>query len=529
MERWKRLYDRILLSRARNHQPSALSVYFDDNKAREGLSRQSLRSGAFSLASRGLNVVIQLVSTIVLARLLLPEDFGLFAMISALTGFAPALIDLGTSDAAVQKSRITHDEISALFWLNAAIGGVLTVAIVICAPLIASFYHESRLEKITQVWALIFTLSALSTQHLALLRRALMFQKIGMIEVGANLAGAGGAIGMALAGYGYWALVFRPMLTAFLTLLGVGLSCRWVPKLPRYSNGVREMLTFGIHITAFTTIDYFGRALDRVALGYTSGARSLGYYQNACLVYENPLAIVGVPLHTVAVATLSKLRNNVDELRQYWSTALSSLCFFAMPAFVILAVTGSDVVVLVLGEKWFYAGTLLSVIALRGPAHVVERTQGWLHVAAGRTDRWMRWGIVSCCGQVIALFCGLPFGTMGIATAYTIYAYFLFVPAIVYSGVPFGIGASQLLRAVGPQLTGSVCAAMIGFVLRFEYLGDAPMMIRITILVLVCVGVYLLVTVGLFKTVKPLQVARSLAVEFLPARLSGLLPARFMN
>jgi PST family polysaccharide transporter len=529
MEQLKIVYKKILLSVTPNHQSSAQNVYFDDNEAREGLAKQSLRSGAFSVFSKALNVIIHLGSTIVLARLLLPEDFGLFAMVAALTGFAPALIDLGTKDAAVQKSRITHDEISALFWLSAVIGVVLTLTVAVCAPLIASFYHEPRLEKIAQVWALIFTISALSNQHIALLRRALMFQKIGMIEVGANLVGAGGAIWMALAGYGYWALVFKPMFTALFTLLGVGLSCRWVPKFPRYSAGVREMLTFGVQITAFATIDYFGRALDRVGLGYVSGAQSLGYYQNACLAYENPLSTVVIPLHSVAVATLSKLRNNLDELRKGWSTALSSLCFFAMPAFVILAVTGQDVVILLLGEKWFYAGTLLSVIALRGPAHVVERSQGWLHVAAGRTDRWMRWGIVSFCVQVIALFCGMPFGTMGIAIAYTVCPYLLFMPAIVYSGVPFGIGTSHLLKAVGPQLIASVCAAGVGFLLRFNYLAHTSMMPRIMILVFVCVAVYLLITVGLFEVVKPLKVARSLISDFLPTKLSRLLPTRFMN
>jgi PST family polysaccharide transporter len=529
MERLKRLYRKIFLSRVWGQKSIPLSVYFEDNEAKGTIARKSLRSGAISIVSKGLNVLIQLLSTVILARLLEPEDFGLFAMVSALTGFAPALIDLGTKDAAVQKSHITNDEISALFWLSAAIGAGLSVLVALCAPLVASFYGESQLEKITLVWAPLFLLSALSNQHIALLRRALMFQKIGIIEVVANLAGAAWAIGLALTGYGYWALVLRPILTSIVTLVGVGLTCRWVPKFPRYSAGVKEMLKFGAHITAFATIDYIGRALDRVALGYTSGAQSLGHYQNASLAYENPLTIVNIPLHSVAVASLSKLRDNLDELRKSWNTALSSLCFFAMPAFVMLAVTGPDVVVLVLGEKWFYAGTLLSVIALRGPANVVERTQGWLHVASGRSDRWTRWGIVSFCVQVIALLCGLPFGAMGIAAAFTVSMYILFVPAIVYSGAPFGIGTSHLFKAVGPQLIGSLCAAGVGFLLRFRFLADISMMDRVAILIFACAATYLLVTVGLFKVVNPLVVARSLCSEFLPARLSRLLFGRGAN
>jgi PST family polysaccharide transporter len=521
MVRLSESYTKTLDKLVRSYR--APTEFFENNQAKENLSRQSLRSGAFSLTAKALNVGIQVVATIALARLLLPEHFGLFAMVSALTGFAPALIDLGTQDATVQKTHISPDEISALFWLSTAIGGSLTLVVGLCAPLIASFYHEKELEQIVVIWSVVFLLSALPNQHLALLRRSLLFKRLAIIEVGANLFGAAGALGLAFLGYGYWALVFRPLLTAAMTLVSAGLACPWMPNFPRYTAGVGEMLRFGLNITAFTAIDYFSRALDRVVLGYAQGAKPLGYYQNACLAYENPLTIVNIPLHSVAVATLSKLRDNLDELKRSWENALSALCFFAMPAFAILAVTGPDVVVLLLGEKWVYAGTLLSVIALRGPAHVVERTQGWLHVAAGRSDRWMRWGIVSCIVQVAALFIGLPFGAMGIATAYTISVYLLFVPAIVYSGAPFGIGAVHLLKAVGPQLVGSVAAAGIGFLLRFEYLSDVSILERIAILVFASVSVYVFVTVGLFKIVKPLEIARSLVLDFLPPRLSGLL------
>ena len=99
------------------------------------------------MASRGVNIVVQLGSTFVLMRYLLtPEDVGLVGMVSAITGFAPVLIDLGTRDAAVQKSKITQEEVSALFWLTMGIGGALAVALAICSPLIASFYRSDTGE-----------------------------------------------------------------------------------------------------------------------------------------------------------------------------------------------------------------------------------------------------------------------------------------------------------------------------------------------------------------------------------------------
>jgi polysaccharide transporter, PST family len=501
----------------------------EESESKEGFSKKSLHGGAISVAAQGINTAVQVGTTICLARLLVPEDFGLVAMVSALTGFANVLMDLGTRDAAVQKPKITQEELSTLFWLTTGLGTLFTAVIMLSATPIADFYHEERLIRITQFWGLTFVFTALSCQHAALLRRQLKFQKVAIIEVAANVLGAGIAIALAFSGRGYWALVFRPLATAVFMLILIWSSSRWIPGLPVFSQEVRQTVKFGMHITGFTISDYIARSADRVGLGYTVGAKALGYYHNAFTVYENALTVVTLPLHSVAVATLSKLRDNLDELRRAWSTALSSLVFFAMPAFVILAVIGPDLIVLLLGQKWADAGVILTIFALRGPAQVVERTLGWLHIAAGRADRWMRWGIVSCVVQVAAILCGLPFGIIGVATSYTLCMYLLFVPAIVYAGYPLQIGFSHLIRAIGPQLIGSLGAALVGFTLRVNFLSDFPAIQRMGFLILASVVGYLLITVCIFRVTKPIELGIRLFRDFLPPGLQRFLGVRAVH
>ncbi len=501
-----------------------MSVQLQEEKLERGeFSKKSLHSGAISILAQATNTAVQIGTTICLARLLVPEDFGLVAMVSALTGFANVLMDLGTRDAVVQRPQITADELSTLFWLTTGLGALFTGAVFAAAPLIGEFYHEERLVKIAQFWGLTFVITALSCQHAALLRRKLMFQKVALIEVTANVLGAFTAIGMALSGSGYWALVIRPLVTACVMLILVWSNCRWIPGLPVFSKGVKETVKFGLNITGFTTTDYLAKAADRVGLGYAVGARELGLYHNALTVYENALTVVTLPLHSVAVATLSKLRDNLEELRRAWSTALSSLTFFATLVFVVLAVIGQDLIVLLLGDKWIGAGILLAMFALRGPAQVVERTLGWLHVAAGRPDRWMRWGIVSGIFQVVTVLCGLPFGSLGVAISYGVCTYIIFVPAIVYAGQPLQIGLGDLMRSIGPQLIGALVTAVAGFTLRMYYLSDFPPFQRMATLVVVCVSVYTLITVGMFRMTKPIDVAKRLLRDFLPSGLSRML------
>jgi PST family polysaccharide transporter len=378
---------------------------------------------------------------------------------------------------------------------------------------------------IVLVSSLTFVVTALANQHQALLRRAVMFRELAIVEVVANIAGAAGAIAMAYQGLGYWALVTRPVAMQSLNTAGIWLYCRWLPGRPTVTPGVKQMVKFGLNLSGFSASDFVSKNCDRVALGRGLGARMLGYYQNATFVYDNVLDVLVVPLHQVAVASLSKLQNNRAQLRRAWSKALATVAFYAMPAFGILAITSQDLIVVVLGQKWAPAGALLSVLALRGIPHCVERTLGWLHVAAGRPDRWMRWGVLAAVGQLVALFCGLPFGPFGVVTAYVVVMYIAFIPAIAYAGAPLGIGARDVIAAVRGQFVAALGAAAVGFALRFTLLAGVSSSIeRMAILVVVYLTIYLLVAVGLFRVTTPIQVCLSVVRDFLPGPLKPAAP-----
>lgn len=492
--------------------------YFEENKPYAGLGRKSLHSGVIYVIARGINIFMQLASTVLLARLLSPYDFGLVAMVLALTGFGPMLIDFGTSEACSQKTIITPVEISALFWLNVAIGGILTALLAGGSGLIALLFGEPALAGIALASSLSFMMVAASTQHYALMRRAMQFRRIAIIEISTNVIGSVVAIAMAFTEWGYWALVAKPIITSGLAAVGVWMSCPWVPGRPRLTPEVKELIGFGMGVTGFTVTDYLSRSADRLALGYFYGASPLGYFQNAFLIYSNLLSILTEPLHNVAVSSLSKLRDSADRLKESWAAALSSVAFFSAAVFAVVAVTGQDIVVMLLGQKWAPAGPLLSVIAVRGIANSIERTMGWLHVAAGRSDRWMRWGVFSAACQLAALIAGLPFGLIGVATAYTIVMFVLFVPALVYAGRPLGIGGKDILPAVGPHTAAGLGAAAFGFTVQQLFLLDFSEPTRFFVSGTICLVAFLTVAVGIFRVTGPLQLAFSVLRDFSPMR-----------
>jgi PST family polysaccharide transporter len=483
-----------------------VGVYFEDHRESHDLGRHALRGGIVSVATQYTNGALQVAATIILARLLAPEDFGLVAIVWVVTSFAPLLIDFGLADATAQRSEITPGQVSSLFWLSSGIGLAVAAVVAACSPLIAAIYREPRLEPIALCTAIMFVLWGVSNQHLALLRRTMQFGRIARIQFFSTLVAIAVAIVIAIWGYGYWALVLRPITNALCVAFGAWLACRWKPGFPVFDGEVRSMVRFGLHVVGFSVTYNLAKAVDRIALGLFYPPDQVGYYQNATTLYENSIFSSLSQVHTVGSAALSKLQSNPAALRQKYEAALSALAFFVMPVAATLSVTAEDLTVILLGEKWRAAGSLLSIIALRGIFQAVEGSQGWLHLSVGRADRWRNWGIISLAVQIVLVLGGLPFGARGVAVATVMASLLLAVPSIAYAGRPIGIAAVVVFRAVYPQLISAITAAFAGWWLQTTMLVDYSSPVRIFLSGGFCICIYVAFVIGVFRLSEPIKV-----------------------
>jgi O-antigen/teichoic acid export membrane protein len=166
----------------------------------------------------------------------------------------------------------------------------------------------------------------------------MQFAGIAKIQILSTLAGVAIAILIAIRGYGYWALVLRPIASSLCVAIGAWLVCRWRPGVPVLDNQVKSMVRFGLHVVGFSVTYSVARAVDRIALGLFYQPDEVGYYQNAITLYDNSIFSTLGQLHTVGSAALSKLQSNPAALRQKYQAALSALAFFVMPTAAILSV-----------------------------------------------------------------------------------------------------------------------------------------------------------------------------------------------
>jgi len=397
------------------------------------LKRLSVRGGAATFAGQGTKFVMQFASTVILARLLTPADFGLIAMVMAVTGFIMVFKDLGLSMATVQRAEINYDQVSTLFWVNVAISIILMLVTLSLAPAVAWFYNDSRLIAITSTLSIAFIFGGLTVQHQALLRRQMRLAAVAIIDVAAMAAGILTAVFCAWVGFGYWALVWMQVATAGVNAVGVWIANGWRPGWPVRHSGVRAMLRFGGYLTGFSFVNYFARNLDNVLIGYFCGAQPLGLYSKSYSLLLLPIGQIVAPMTSVAVPALSKLQHEPESYRRYYLKALGLIAYFTFPLVTAIAVLSTELVNLFLGAQWLDAVPIFTILAVAALFQPVGSTVGWIYVSLGQTRRMFVWICIAAPLIVLSFLIGLRWGPVGVASCYAICNIVLFYPQFAFA------------------------------------------------------------------------------------------------
>lgn len=436
--------------------------FFDTRDLGVDLKGKSLRGGFFTMAAEGINFILRIGATAILARLLVPEHFGLIGMVTALTSIAVNFKDFGLSIATVQRKDITHRQVSTLFWINASVG-VLITALISCLSLpIAWFYNDDRLIWITIALATSLFWGGLTVQHQAILWRKMQFGALALINLGATVCSIVVAIVLALKGYGYWALVAREVSSSLFFCIGTVLACGWVPGLPGRVEHLRSMIKMGGDVTAFNLITFFTDSFDFILVGKLFGAESLGLYRQATQLALLPVGFLTNPVSAVAQPALRVLLDDAPRYRAYYSKILKSLSFISMPCMVFLYICAPDIVRIVLGEKWLGAVSIFRIFAVAGFIRPVISTAGPIMITCGKTRRYFWIGLANSGGIVVGIIAGLQWGAQGVAIGHVLANYLYFVPVayIAFRSTP--ITLRLFLTAIAPSI---VCSLLMGLIL----------------------------------------------------------------
>jgi PST family polysaccharide transporter len=442
------------------------------------LKRSSVRGGAITMISQLMGVGIHLLSTVVLARMLSPNDYGIMAMVLAVTGIAGLFRDLGLSSAAIQKKDLTHQQLTNFFWLNVSMGAALTVIVAACSPLVAWFYGRPELTAVTLVLSTGFVIGSLGAQQGAFLVRKMWFGRNAFATLTGSAVTLITSILLAWSGYSYWALVWGMLVGSAITSALLFVVSPFRPGLPARGAGIREMVKFGANVTGYDLVNYFARNADNMAIGRYWGAGPLGFYSRAYSLLMLPIVMIRGPITAVGFAAMSRLQDQPEEYRNYFRKICGILAAASMPLAALLFVASEPLIEIALGPQWHEVVPLFEVLAAVALIQPTLTLWGMVVLSRGQARRYFHLGIVNSAASVAGILLGLEYGPLGVAAGYAISVYVMAYPSLRWAlhGSPLSPADffASAWRALVSSLIATGCGRLISVVLReLPPLGEA--------------------------------------------------------
>jgi O-antigen/teichoic acid export membrane protein len=480
-----------------------------------------------AIAGQASSFVVQIGSVVILARLLTPADFGIVTMVTTFSLLFRSFGLNGFTELIMQHEDLTDSLASNLFWIELGLGTLITLLFAGSGPLLAHFYHSPAVAQVAAGMSLTIGIGCLGWIHMGLLQRAMQFRTTAIINFAGQFALVIVSIGLAVAGWHYWALVWGSVIQTVVVVIGAWLMCRWIPGGPRRAAGTGDGLKFAMSVYSHFAFSYSTRNTDNLLVGWRYGAQSLGFYKKAYDLFVLPETQLLAPLSAVVVSTLSRVNGNREQYQRYFLRAIAVLALVGMGIGADFALVGKDLIRFLLGPGWDEAGR---IFALFGPGigvMLLYNTHGWVHLSIGRPERWLRWGLMEFAVTASLFLVALHWGPSGIALAWTVSFFLLMFPGFWYAGKPIGLGIGPVFTVIWKFFAASLVAGL-GTALIIRGMphfstgsGASSAFVRMVSVSLIFFALYLGGVIALHHGLRPLSETASLLNDFFPQRAAA--------
>lgn len=436
--------------------PEHLKVAF----APAELKRRSVQGSFATFGAQAIASAAKFASTIILARLLSPADFGLVAMVTPIVGFLATVNDLGFGQAVIQRREITERQISSLFWINLVISVALAALLAAAAPLAGWIYREPR-----TTWLLIAMAGLLITSTAAmiprtLLRRKMRFIPLAIVDLGSVVGGVAVTVAAAFAGFSYWSLVIGQLATAIFALILAYAFTLWHPARPAKDTSLKEIVRFGANLTGVNLATYFSMTADNIIVGVFAGKVPLGLYDRSYTLTIQPLNQLLLPIGQVSIPLLSRLQESPDLYRRSYLTMLRLAMLLTMPAMLFCMFLAKPVIAVLLGAQWSAAAPIFAWICFGGLTVPVFSSTGWVFTTQNRTHNQMVMSMITALISIASFAIGVAWGAVGVAAVSAISFTFIQVPLMMRAMTRIGpVRLKDMVQAMIPFVVSPLCVA----------------------------------------------------------------------
>ena len=450
-----------------------------------------IKGGFFLTIVNVLSQISAIIVNIILARLLVPKDFGLVALTTTFMGFIILFTNMGLGASIIHKRDSTQKQLSSLYWLNISLSLLTFITIQLTATFAAKFYNQEELINLIRVASLNILIFPIFIVHYKIFERDLEFKTISKINLSGTLLGSIAAIIAAIVGFGVYALLCQPLISSFVRLVLVLVTTKWTPSFYFSFKEIKSMVWYSLKFKGSTTALYFERNIDYLILGKLFTSTILGYYAFAYNIMYTPVKRISSVFSDVLFPTFSSFQNNKQKILTGYFKSVTLIAMISIPGMALLAFNADLIIQTIFGHKWVGAIPIVKILCFAGAVQSISQFGGVIFSSIGKPEITFYISTGRTILTVLAIVVGVQYSVLWVAYMLVIAKAisFVFFLSVLNYYIPFSIG--QLYNSLKGPLVSLTILSVVYVLYHYKYYNVHSLTLLATMLIIILSLTYL--------------------------------------
>lgn len=429
------------------------------------LRKQALSGLVWTFGQQFGNQLVGFIVSLTLARILLPEEFGLIAMITFFIAIGQVLVDSGLTDSLIRTKNPDNADYSTVFYFNLVLSLLMYLLVYFLAPYIATFYNEEILTGIARLYALTFIINAFSTVQLTRLTKLMRFKSQALISIPATITGGIVGISLAYSGYGVWSLVWSQIAVSLVSSIQVWFYSRWIPDFAFSEVKFKEHFKFGYQLALSGLLNKTFNNIYLLIIGRFFSATQLGFYTRAETMRRLPVNNLSHALNKVSFPLFAQIKNDPVRLKRVYKQFMQTAVFIISPILIIFAVLAEPLFRFLFTEKWLPAVPYFQVIFITGILAPIHSYNLNILKIKGKSNLFLKISVFKKVFIILTIALGLQFGIYGLLYGQVVLSLLFFFINGYYTNLFLGYSVKEQIKDILPILLISTITGLVVFLL----------------------------------------------------------------
>lgn len=427
------------------------------------LKKHALRGFMWSFLQQFSTQLIMFSVQLILARILLPSEFGLIGMLTVFIGIGTALFEGGMTSSLIRVATVDTKDYSTVFFFNLGVSVLIYLLFFLSAPYIALFYKQPVLTDIARLYGLSFIFLSFGTVQNTILTREMKFKRQTIITFPALLIGSIVGIFLANNGYGVWSLVYSILVTNLLTAIFLWFSSDWKPKMIFDIDKFKLHFHYGYKMTLSSLLDTIFTNIYQILIGRFYSAILVGYYTRANSLMMLPVGNVSAALNKVVFPLFAKVQDDIPALRAAYKKIMLIVLFVITPIIVLMALLADELVIFLFTEKWLLIVPIFRIICFSGILYPLHMYNLLILQVKGRSDLFLKLEVIKKIILVVIIVISIFYGFTSLLVGYVFASIVALFINTHYAGAMINYTLKKQLLDILPIFLISICMGLVVF------------------------------------------------------------------